>query len=246
MKDFILNLYQNDNFIIYLSITLVVLIILFVIVLMFGKKDQKLEETKRLQKIEADAFKEEVKEPVKVEVEKEAIREPENVNVTIFEPVKKEESVSNEIKEEVINIPMFDLKQEEAPISLNEVTKSSEEANLEKNLNELESIKNSFAEIKIEDNKLEEFKPSSVFSSVFVNKEEPLMSEAPIEEFEEKEIKQELMDNTMKLFTIEEEDDFVLPTLKQAEEKKPNEANLSENEKPFSFEDLNGETYKIK
>ena len=59
MKDFIYGLYQNDNFTLILVIALVVLIIAFVVVYFFGKKDQKLEETKRLQKIDLDAFKQE-------------------------------------------------------------------------------------------------------------------------------------------------------------------------------------------
>ena len=70
MMDFIYDLYQNDNFVLYLTIALVILVILFVVVLFFGKKDQKLEETKRLQKIELDnAFKEEKELPEKIEVD---------------------------------------------------------------------------------------------------------------------------------------------------------------------------------
>lgn len=71
MKDFIYGLYQNDNFTLILVIALVVLIIAFVVVYFFGKKDQKLEETKRLQKIELDAFKQEENVPEKVEVKEE-------------------------------------------------------------------------------------------------------------------------------------------------------------------------------
>ena len=66
MMDFIYDLYQNDNFVLYLTIALVILVVLFVVVLFFGKKDQKLEETKRLQKLELDTFKEEKTEPTKV------------------------------------------------------------------------------------------------------------------------------------------------------------------------------------
>ena len=90
MMDFIYDLYQNDNFVLYLTIALVILVILFVVVLFFGKKDQKLEETKRLQKIELDnAFKEEKELPEKIEVE------------VKNDDVKKEEvPVNNEKKEE--------------------------------------------------------------------------------------------------------------------------------------------------
>ena len=78
MMDFIYELYQNDNFVLYLTIALVILIVLFVLVLIFGKRDQKLEETKRLQKIDIDAFKEEKKEETKLEVAPEPNKE-ENV-----------------------------------------------------------------------------------------------------------------------------------------------------------------------
>ena len=102
MKDFIYGLYQNDNFTLILVIALVVLIIAFVLVYFFGKKDQKLEETKRLQKIELDAFKKVEEKPEKVEVTKEEVKEnvPEvsnEVTVTEFVPEEKEESEEIEL-----------------------------------------------------------------------------------------------------------------------------------------------------
>ena len=87
MMDFIYELYQNDNFVLYLTIALVILIVLFVLVLIFGKRDQKLEETKRLQKIDVDAFKEEKKDEVKVEV---PAKEPEEIKTEKVEEVKEE------------------------------------------------------------------------------------------------------------------------------------------------------------
>ena len=94
MMDFIYGLYQNDNFVLYLTIALVILIILFVLVLIFGKRDQKLEETKRLQKIDVDAFKEEQpKEKVKVEVPAPEIKE--EVKPVLEEP-KEEQKVTEE------------------------------------------------------------------------------------------------------------------------------------------------------
>ena len=68
MMDFIYELYKSDNFVMILSIVLVVLVLLFVLVFIFGKKDQKLEETKRLQKLEVDTFKKEKENDVKLEV----------------------------------------------------------------------------------------------------------------------------------------------------------------------------------
>lgn len=58
MMDFIYKLYSYDNFTLYLTIILVILIILFILVYVFGKKDQKLEETKKLKKIELEKKKE--------------------------------------------------------------------------------------------------------------------------------------------------------------------------------------------
>lgn len=58
MMDFIYKLYSYDNFTLYLTIILVILIVLFVLVYIFGKKDQKLEETKKLKKIELEKKKE--------------------------------------------------------------------------------------------------------------------------------------------------------------------------------------------
>lgn len=59
MKQFIIDLYANDNFPIYLSCVIVVLLIAFFIVFFLGKKDKKkIEETQRLERINADAFKE--------------------------------------------------------------------------------------------------------------------------------------------------------------------------------------------
>ena len=178
MKDFIFNLYQNDNFVIYLTIALIVLIILFVIVLFFGKRDQKLEETKRLQKLELDTFKEE-ENVKKVEVEEKQVdnnsqnkedvsneevvptlkNDNSNINVTTFEPKEdiksvdeKEEIVSKvetKEKEKPVIKPLID-SDESKPISLNELDSIKfDDKELEKELDELENIKKEFNNIKI-------------------------------------------------------------------------------------------------
>ena len=49
MKDFIINLYANKYFPIYLGVVIIVLLIAFFIVFFLGKKDQKkIEETQKL------------------------------------------------------------------------------------------------------------------------------------------------------------------------------------------------------
>lgn len=251
MKDFIYGLYQNDNFTLILVIALVVLIIAFVVVYFFGKKDQKLEETKRLQKIELDAFKQEEKVPEKVEVKKELKKEDEvketineDVNVTEFIPDVKEEieeEVNIPLKKEEEVKPLFkDHEEEEKPISINELSSDLEDEKLENDLSSLESIKNEFNSINIPEVKEEMekpvFKPSpQIFSSVFVDKkEENIVSNN--EEEHVTEIKKEQKPMDAKLFSIiddEDEEDIELPSLKNEEVTN-------------DLDKINGEVYNLK
>ncbi len=250
MKDFIYGLYQNDNFTLILVIALVVLIIAFVVVYFFGKKDQKLEETKRLQKIELDAFKQEEKVPEKVEVKEELKKEDEvketineDVNVTEFIPdvtEEIEEEVNIPLKEEEVK-PLFkDHEEEEKPISINELSSDLEDEKLENDLSSLESIKNEFNSINIPEVKEEiekpVFKPSpQIFSSVFVDKkEENIVSNN--EEEHVTEIKKEQKPMDAKLFSIiddEDEEDIELPSLKNEEVTN-------------DLDKINGEVYNLK
>lgn len=251
MKDFIYGLYQNDNFTLILVIALVVLIIAFVVVYFFGKKDQKLEETKRLQKIELDAFKQEEKVPEKVEVKEELKKEDEeketineDVNVTEFIPDVKEEieeEVNIPLKKEEEEKPLFkDHEEEEKPISINELSSDLEDEKLENDLSSLESIKNEFNSINIPEVKEEMekpvFKPSpQIFSSVFVDKkEENIVSNN--EEEHVTEIKKEQKPMDAKLFSIiddEDEEDIELPSLKNEEVTN-------------DLDKINGEVYNLK
>lgn len=251
MKDFIYGLYQNDNFTLILVIALVVLIIAFVVVYFFGKKDQKLEETKRLQKIELDAFKQEEKVPEKVEVKEELKKEDEvketineDVNVTEFIPDVKEEieeEVNIPLKKEDEVKPLFkDHEEEEKPISINELSSDLEDEKLENDLSSLESIKNEFNSINIPEVKEEMekpvFKPSpQIFSSVFVDKkEENIVSNN--EEEHVTEIKKEQKPIDAKLFSIiddEDEEDIELPSLKNEEVTN-------------DLDKINGEVYNLK
>ena len=237
------------------------------LVYFFGKKDQKLEETKRLQKIELDAFKKVEEKPEKVEVTKEEVKEnvPEvsnEVTVTEFVPEEKEESEEIElpqVKEEVK--PIFkDTDEEKNPISIDELPKeevkpifdnNEEDKKLENDLNSLESIKNEFDKIEIPEVKDEPlikeeasekvFKPSpQIFSSVYVNKNEESVTKVNDEVVRSKdndevrmsipEVNEEEVSN--KLFTIEDDDDIELPTLKS-------------DDKPILSDNL-GETYELK
>lgn len=278
MMDFIYELYKSDNFVMILSIVLVVLVLLFVLVFIFGKKDQKLEETKRLQKLEMDTFKKEkdnddvklevpVSEsvvpvaPVEVMTEPTPIEEKpisnEDANMVVFEPEEKpsiiplEDEVENKIP--VMPKPLFsDNEEEESPISINDLPVLNEEdKKMESGLNTLESIKNEFDKIEIPEVKDEPlikeetsekvFKPSpQIFSSVYVNKNEESVTKLDDEVVKTKnndevrksipEVNEEEVSN--KLFTIEDDDDIELPTLK------------SDN-KPILSDNL-GETYELK
>lgn len=165
MKDFIYKLYNNDNFTLYLTIILIILVILFFIVLFFGKKDKKLQETKKLELSKVkDTFKEEEKKE-KVEVEGTLIPEPTEVTEIIFNP---EEKAKEEVSEKEVEI-----NTEELENHFDELSNA-----LEKDLSDLENIKKEFDDIelpKLEEKKEEKVveKPSpQVFSSVFAPKKE--------------------------------------------------------------------------
>lgn len=278
MMDFIYELYKSDNFVMILSIVLVALVLLFVLVFIFGKKDQKLEETKRLQKLEMDTFKKEkdnddvklevpVSEsvvpvaPVEVRTESTPIEEEkpignEDANMVVFEPEEKpsiiplEDEVENKIP--VMPKPLFSDNEEESPISINDLPVLNEEdKKMESGLNTLESIKNEFDKIEIPEVKDEPlikeetsekvFKPSpQIFSSVYVNKNEESVTKLNDEVVRPKdndevrssipEVNEEEVSN--KLFTIEDDDDIELPTLKS-------------DDKPILSDNL-GETYELK
>lgn len=274
IKNFLINLYENDSFTTYLIIALIILIIIFIIVFFFGKRDKKIEETKRLNKeeIAKAAFKEEKKELKKLELKarKESAPEPQKdppdekpkieepilkessaeaineklPNVTIFEPKelenrfvdndKKEESIemSNLFsKENELNTNNKDTEEEKAPINMKELNLEKVDKDLEKELNELENIKNEFNEIKLpeisKETKPQEekhFEPSEVFSSVYV---------PPKKE--------------------KEEDDFDLPMLKsevKSNESKPTDKSTNielqgSQSSSFDFSNIKGESYNI-
>lgn len=195
MMDFIYELYKSDNFVMILSIVLVVLVLLFVLVFIFGKKDQKLEETKRLQKLVVDTFKNEKKNddvklevpisksvvpvaPVEVRPEPTPIEEEkpisnEDANMVVFEPEEKpsiiplEDEVENKIP--VMPKPLFsDNEEEESPISINDLPVLNEEdKKMESGLNTLESIKNEFDKIEIPEVKNEPLIKEEASEKVF-------------------------------------------------------------------------------
>ena len=112
MEEFLNKLYNYEYFGMYLMIAIAVLVLLFIIVLFFGKKDQKkreIEETRKLQQINnTDAFKEE-SNVESVEVPKEEVKEPvvtqeQLENDTIIVPNIND--LTADVKDEVNNIEM--------------------------------------------------------------------------------------------------------------------------------------------
>ena len=108
MKDFIINLYANKYFPIYLGVVIIVLLIAFFIVFFLGKKDQKkIEET---QKLNLEKLKDiqnntvvtnnEVKTSVPVQntPAQPVISAPEVKPVTVNEPIQTPVAPVNEVK----------------------------------------------------------------------------------------------------------------------------------------------------
>ncbi len=191
MMNFIYDLYKNDHFTMYLTIILVVLIILFVVVLLLGKKDQKLEETKRLQKIELEknTFKETEEPLVKLEVPETPVikEEPKKVKEIVLQPVEDEkvELPTLDNQESLINFvsdndnkdendvdidlsSLFSIKDEIDKIELPAINKE-EPAKVESVISVNEDVEEVKPEVKAEVKPEKVFRPSQVFSSVYVN-----------------------------------------------------------------------------
>ena len=280
MMDFIYELYKNDHFTMYLTIALVILIILFVVVLFFGKKDQKLEETRRLQKIELEnTFKEEPTPATPVEVTKSAIEEnlgpvkediplPDTNVMTSINTIEKPQTIDETVhvtditpkvpvveENETLDIPTIavtnnhkDNEEESKPITLEELKNApliEDDEDINIDLSSLDKIKNEFDQIelpKIKDEVTEEpkeekvFKPSQVFSSVYVNKKDEINTHNEEEKTTVVSEPAVNVNSNSKLFTIEDDDDedMELPSLKKEE---PPKAILNE---------VEGETYHLK
>lgn len=128
MQEFIESLYDIPNFKSYIAIAIAVLVVIFLIVLLTGKKDKKLEETKRLEKLDLDAFKEN-SEAVKLETV--SLSEPKEEDLSNNESILPEKGlISNKLEQlniftnDEINIDSFQeevkvpaLKTEEVPDS---------------------------------------------------------------------------------------------------------------------------------
>lgn len=165
MEEFLNNLYSYEYFGLYLIIAIIVLVLLFIIILVFGKKDQKVREieaTKKLQQINADAFKEEVTEE-KLEVNnqnalEDTILMPSIEDAPILQgveeeneipepvlPVETEEKVVEEsVAEPIFEAPKFEIDEEPILERLEEKPLTIDNTNIFNNdfLNEFVEEKN--------------------------------------------------------------------------------------------------------
>ncbi len=197
MTEFLNNLYNNDNFVLYLSIAIGVLVVLFIIVYFWGRNDQKQEGTKKIKLNSLKGFKEEKKELTddkKVEVENPLIKEdeteilpvineenkqPNEVTTTVFEPIKEEkESIVEKAPDSISVEPEIQITVPEEPSGVSEYNNPRMEQidhELEKELTDLAKIKDEFNKIDIDNMPKKAEKPSisdqEYFSSVYLNNE---------------------------------------------------------------------------
>lgn len=132
MEEFLNKLYSYEYFGIYLMISILVLIVLFIVILFFGKKDQKhreIEATKKLQQIDNDAFKEEnLENKVEVNTLTQENLENDTIIVPSIETISNEANIVEEIpepvlpvQEEVTNIETNIENENEVSTDINEV-----------------------------------------------------------------------------------------------------------------------------
>ncbi len=271
MEAFLDKIYSYDNFSLYLTIAIVVLVILFIIVLFFGKKDQKereLEATKKMQQLDGiNGFKEE-NEPFKVEIPPQA-----NVDAIPNEVKIENETVNNEVnvnaqepKEDTIIMPVINNDEielspiEPEPISIPVVNEETPTLADQPVFNvEPEPITNDIL-----------FEPQPVFKqeveTPLVFNEEPKEVDVPdfnlddilntAEEVKSEEIKPEPKVEEVKtqpqpevfssVFAPKKSDDDLdmeLPSLKQEEVKPEEIAKPVLND--YNLDELSGETYNI-
>lgn len=217
MEKFLNSLYSYEYFGFYLIISIIVLVILFLIILFFGKKDQKhreIEATKKLQQINAEAFKEDSLEE-KLEVNN--ISSEKNLEDTIVVPNIEEVPTLNFVETN------DEIPEPELPV----VEENSEVIKEEK----VEMP--TFEEIKVDDNiepileRIEEkplvFDNTNIFTNDFV-KEVQELEETPV--LKQEEIKQPEEEIEVPVFNFDE-------VVKEVEEVK-NTNNYSKGPQIFS------------
>lgn len=273
MEEFLNNLYSYEYFGFYLIVSIIVLVLLFIIILFFGKKDQKVREieaTKKLQQINADAFREEETEE-KLEIKTESKLEDTIVVPNIEDvPTLNGMEEDNEIPEPVIPVqeeikveeqqvlePIFEepkIEIDEEPLleRVEEKPLAIDNTNIFTNDFVKELVEEPKQEI-VENNEEEIEVPKFNFDEIVKDVEEVKQNETytkgpqifssvyvPEKKEEEKEEKIEIP------VSKEEDEDlgFELPNLKKEEQKQEEQI-----EKPiltdYNLDELSGESYTI-
>ena len=181
MEELLSSLFSNPKFPLYLGLIIAVLLASFCVVFFFGKKDQKkLEQTQKLEKIDANAFSE-VSAPVDITVAK-PIEEPkenkpvvnaapeiplpqvtEEVKETVSSPAsasKEEINKENQITEEIAKTKVAEPENVEVP-NFTSLTSS-----IEDELRQLEQFEKSL------NNKENKSKRTDIYSSVYIPEKE--------------------------------------------------------------------------
>jgi len=270
MEEFLNNLYSYEYFGFYLIVSIIVLVLLFIIILFFGKKDQKVREieaTKKLQQINADAFKEDTEE------EKLEVKNENNLEDTIIvpniedvptlngmeedneipEPIIPEIKEENNVEEPIIDEPKLEINEEpllerveEKPLAIDNtnifnndfLSEFVEEPQVEESINNLVE-----EEIEVPKFNFDEIvkEVEEVKQNESYTKGPQIFSSVYVPEKKE-EVKEEKIEIPV---STEETDDigFELPSLKKEEAKK------EVIEKPiltdYNLDELSGESYTI-
>lgn len=273
MEEFLNNLYSYEYFGFYLIVSIIVLVLLFIIILFFGKKDQKVREieaTKKLQQINADAFKEE-ENAEKLEIKNENKLEDTIVVPNIEEvPTLNGMEEDNEIPEPVIPVqeeikveeqqlqePVFEepkLEIDEEPLleRVEEKPLAIDNTNIFTNdfVKELvEEPKQEIVENNDEEIEVPKFNFDEIVKDVEEVKQNETYTKGPqiFSSVYVPEKKEEVKEEKIEIPVSNEEDEdlgFELPSLKKEEPKQEEKI-----EKPiltdYNLDELSGESYTI-
>lgn len=266
MENILNNLYSYEYFGFYLIMSIIILILLFLIVLLFGKKDQhhrEVEATKKLQQINADAFKEDSQE---MRLETNSIYENKELEDTIVVTnIEDVPTLNNVETNEEIPEPELPVMENVLENNVAENTQIMEpllERIEEKPLmfEATNIFDNNFVNVVTKEDKVEELQEldvpefnleeivkevEEVNDTVGLNSEPEIFSSVYVEE-KPVEIKQ---NEEIPVEQALEELEFELPTLKKSEE----EVKTIEKEEieipvlnDYNLNELSGETYTIK
>lgn len=227
MEELLNKLYSYEYFGVYLMISILVLVVLFIVILFFGKKDQKnreIEATKKLQQIENDTFKEDsIENAVDVNTLSQETLENDTIIVPNINTIETDNDLSDEIPEPILPV-QEEVVEEIKDVTTNEIIEpviETEEPMLNAEIMPMEAP---FVEEKRDEIPMPTIEP--VITNDDVNEITPLL-----EKIEEKPL----------LFNDEvvEENKYDVPTIETTEPEIKVEPVIEEVEVPtFNFDEL--------